>query len=190
MDWNKYRKNFPERYWKAGHFDNYVINFLENKKISEVLDFGGGRFGTEVLNRPELTVYFHDPFVEKPEWQKNPSENQKFQAIVARGCINYLTLEEISKLKDKMQSGGYLIFNSFEKKPEPYEKTFIDQKGEICLEKAYCEGKVVHHFIEKHEERIVHKFFHYTLDEYEKALGQIKVERYGKNSVIIVFKNS
>lgn len=189
MNWNEYRKNFPERYWKESFFDKFVFDFLMKGKAKEILDFGGGKFGTEILNKPEFSVYFNDPFVSKPEWQKNPEPNQKFDAIIARGCINYLTLEEISALKNRLKPSGYLIFNSFEKEPNSYEKTFIDAKGEVCLEKAYCKDGVIHHVIEKHEERIAHTFFYYTQEQYKKALGDFQLERYSKNSIIILVQN-
>jgi len=190
MNWNEYRKNFPDRYWKESFFDKLLLDFLSRENIKEVLDFGGGKYGTEILNNPVFSVYFQDPFVTKPDWQKSPEPNQKFDAIVARGCINYLTLEEISSLKNRLKPNGYLIFNSFEKEPQAYEKTFIDGKGEICLEKAYCKDGVVHHIIEKHEERISHTFFYYTPDQYHKALGSFKLERYGKNSIVIIVQNT
>ena len=102
--WNNYRAQFPSRYFQSGYFDSELAKILASKKSGylKILDIGGGEQGTIVLNQPSYEVFYLDPYVKNPpKWVKGRIEwstKEQFDLIVARGCVNYFTPEQLEKI--------------------------------------------------------------------------------------------
>lgn len=117
-DWNKYREYFPTRYFSLGDFDEYLRNYLtKNPQVETILDIGGGAFGSEVLKDFNKKVYLLDPFIDQaPDWMEGKvgyDHQMKFDLVVARGSINYLTPDQISQILLWIKPKGMFVANTF-----------------------------------------------------------------------------
>lgn len=194
-DWNNYRKFFPKRYFEKGFFDVYIEKMLEKIKGKQILDIGGGAFGTEVLNNGANDVYLLDPNIKKkPEWMKGQVDwttNEKYDLIVARGSVNYLSPEEISRIPLMLKHKGIFIANTFQEKPstDKRERFVENASGEQGVESVLSQGSIIFHELKFANYEIKHNFYYYSLDEYSKMLSYIQFIPYNNNSVIMIYYN-
>lgn len=204
-NWNLYREQFPSRYWALGEFDEKLKHLLEQKHLSQTihkaLDVGGGVLGTTILknfvSKNHITTDLLDPFIaNKPEhihqlfnWE-NIGTNRTYDVIVARGSINYLTVKQIDALQKMLNHGGSLYANTFLQAPSTTltSKEVFNINGDKGIEQSQLIENVVHHRIIFPEYDISHKFFYYSLHEYEKIFSNLTVINYGKNSALLIFK--
>ncbi len=203
-DWNKYREEFPARYWQHGLFDEKLLNVLKEfspqYKFQSALDIGGGVLGTLVLKdfsqTNNIKVDLLDPFIsKKPEWINehiNWDNNKEYDLIVARGSINYLTVEQLHKIKAMLTPNGVFVANTFLNAPsqEWSEREAINMHGEKGIERSRLVGNVIEHQIIFPKYKHLHTFFYYSLEDYKKALGTIKTDNYAKNSSLIILKKN
>ena len=198
VSWENYRQDFPTRYLNTGFFDQYVENMLDAREYKQILDVGGGVEGTQVLKKAtKATVYLLDPYVKKaPSWMKNVTESDRFNKydlIVARGSINYLTDNEIINIKNSLGRAGEFVANTFLTPPptewteRPYE-TITGQKG-IERVRYSSEHKVVQHeLIPEIGEKISHRFFYRSREDYKHLFGEgVTLNEHKKNSSILHF---
>ncbi len=200
-DWNLYRKQFPVRYWEQGGFDKELVEKLnywksKNQKINTGLDVGCGTLGTLVFRdfalENNIKVDMLDLYVDKkPDWMRNKidwSSEEKYDIIVARGSINYLSEDQIKKLKSMLSDGGLLIVNTFLSPPTTdwSERTATNESGEIGLERSRLVGNVVEHQIIFDSYSVSHTFFYYTREKYEELFGEVFFESYAKNSSLLI----
>jgi hypothetical protein len=203
-DWNLYKEQFPTRYWQPGIFDKKLLEKLEilinnGFKIKSMLDVGGGVNGTMIIkdltSNNKIPVDFLDPFVLlKPDWMRNKinwNSSEKYDLIIARGSINYLTIEQLEKLKSMMSANAILIANTFLTAPDKNwtEREVINVTEEKGIEKSRLVGKIIEHEIIFPTYTINHNFFYYSLEDYNKIFTKLEIETYGKNSSLIFFKN-
>jgi hypothetical protein len=201
-DWNKYREEFPKRYWEHGLFDQKLSSMLESMhkqyQFKSALDVGGGVLGTLVLKdfaqNNNIETDLLDPFISvKPEWMRNKvdwSIGGQYDLIVARGSINYLTLEQMAKLKHLMSPSSILIANTFLNAPSSQwsEREVSNIHGEKGIEKSRLVGNVIEHEIIFPKYKHLHTFFYYPLEEYQKVWGSIETINYANNSSLIIVK--
>jgi hypothetical protein len=202
-DWNKYREEFPKRYWEQGLFDENLSSMLESMHkeygFKSALDVGGGVLGTLVLKdfaqHHNVEVDLLDPFISvKPEWMRNKVDwdiENKYDLIVARGSINYLTLEQMSQLKRMMSPSSILIANTFLNAPssqwsEREVSNINDEKG---IERSRLVGNIIEHEIIFHKYKHLHTFFYYPIEEFQKVWGNIEIINYAKNSSLLIVKS-
>ena len=150
-DWNKYRDYFPVRYFKQGHFDQQLVEFVKKNKVETILDIGGGAFGTEVLKQFNKQVYLLDPNIKScPDWMVanlDYDHNLKFDLIVARGSINYLTPDQMSKILLWLKPKGTFLANTFLNPPSKdwTERPVTNKEGDVGLERVRLnENKIEH----------------------------------------------
>lgn len=193
-NWNLYRTYFPKRYWQNSHFDEELKKLILSAKPQTVLDVGGGAEGTEVLKDfSNLEVYLLDPNIDaKPEWMKgtidwNNSSDHKFDLIVLRGCINYLTLDQMTELTLWLNKGGMIIANTFLNPPSTdwTERPVENQALEVGVERFRLVDNVVEHQLKFDRYEINHSFYYYTLEQYFEAFKVLGYTKYGTNSVIL-----
>ena len=202
-DWNKYREEFPKRYWEQGLFDEKLSSMLDSMYkeygFKSALDVGGGILGTLVLKdfaqHNNVEVDLLDPFISvKPEWMRNKvnwDTKENYDLIVARGSINYLTLEQMAKLKDLMSPSSILIANTFLNAPssqwsEREVSNIHDEKG---VERSRLVGNIIEHEIIFPKYKHLHTFFYYPKEDFQNAWGNIEIINYAKNSSLIIVKN-
>lgn len=195
--WTDYKKTFPVQYIKLGYFDEYIRQIVLEKKPETILDIGGGVDGTLALKDTGSQVYLLDPYIPvKPEWiagQVDWGTKKQFDLIVARGSINYLSTEELHKIKDMLVPGGIFIANTFIKCPSGVwsERPYLNVAGEKGIERSRydeSEGSVKHELIPEHGDPITHSFFYYSPGDYEKIFPGIQIILHKANSGILVFK--
>lgn len=203
-DWNKYRGEFPRRYWEHGIFDEKLALILpelhKQYSFTSALDVGGGILGTLILkdfskdNNVEVDLL--DPFIlQKPEWMRNKvnwDSHEQYNLVVARGSINYLTLEQMSKLKIMMSPSSVFIANTFLNAPSSNwsEREVTNIHNEKGVERSRLIGNVIEHEIIFPKYKHLHTFFYYPLEILEKVLGSLEVVNYSKNSSLIILKNT
>jgi len=196
-DWNNYKNIFPTRYLELGYFDEYIKKFVLDKKPKKILDIGGGVDGTTALKDSGALVYLLDPFVtNKPDWiyeKIDWNNNEKFDVIVARGSINYLTEAELIKIKDFVNPGGYFIANTFLNPPDENwsERPYVNVSGQNGIERSryITEKKTIEHeLILPTRKTVNHLFFYYSPSDYLKIFPNINTTEYKKNSAILCFK--
>ena len=197
--WDNYRDNFPTRYIDEGYFDVYLAAMLRIYRFKEILDVGGGELGTQVLkDASKANVYLLDPYVEKvPAWMTGKAHWNRYgryDLIVARGSINYLTDQELYWVKTWLNDGGHFVANTFLTPPStewterPYE-TVSGIKG-IERFRYSAEHKVVQHeLIPSHGDKISHRFFYRSREDYENIFGKVRLMEHKTNSVILHFRS-
>jgi hypothetical protein len=201
-DWNKYREEFPERYWQEGAFDEKLSVLLEQfhktHHFNAAADVGGGVLGTLALRKfaqkHDIVVDLLDPYISyKPSWMREHigwDNDEQYNLIVARGSINYLTLIQLQKLKEMMAPNGILIANTFLNPPsqEWSEREATNMLGEKGIERSRLVRNVVEHQVTFPRYSHKHTFFYYPLEQYQNVFEKVEVDTYGKNSSLIIVR--
>lgn len=201
-NWNLYREQFPVRYWEEGLFDEKLTMQLNrlSQSIKKGLDVGCGVLGTLALKdfaiKNNVSVDMLDPFVDnKPSWmhEKVTWENiNKYDLIIARGSINYLTSHQMQKLEMMLNNNGILMANTFLIAPskEWSERETKNASGEVGIEKSRLVGNIVEHRIIFKDYDISHNFYYYSEDDYRKIFKNIEFITYAKNSTLLIVKKN
>lgn len=194
INWNQYSE-FPIRY----HFQNAVDIVIEKllHKEDTLLDVGGG-IGQDWVKKSK-NAYLLDPYVELSDKYigKDTYESDiKYDFIVARGSINYLTEAQIKRLIRKLNICGAIILNTFGTPPPeassfsevPYRQQSNVQR-EIVQEKYYYDAsakKIRHELKNLTTGKITHHSFHYySLDQLKNWLDIDCIIPYRKNSFLL-----
>ncbi|HSI21070.1 MAG TPA: methyltransferase domain-containing protein [Verrucomicrobiae bacterium] len=194
--WDNYRSTFPKRYITPGFFDEYLENCLRQRHPKTILDIGGGTEGTAALQEIGVPTYLLDPFVKgKPDWitEKVPWDTTlTFDAVVARGSINYLTKEELLRTQEMLNPGGTFIANTFLNPPpeEWGERPYQNSLGHTGIERSRYNpstSSIEHVLIPSKGEPIEHSFFYYSPEEYRALFPRITLTTYKGNSVILTW---
>lgn len=172
IDWTAYRETFPDRYIQPGELDELVSQILLKfpKPPAMCLDIGGGTTGTSALRSENATAFTLDPHVSPPPWQTPITWDTKetFDLIVARGSINYLTVEELRKIPRLLKPQGRAIFNTFLTPKEisrPFHNSLSGTSGtEFTRIQKRGETETIHHTLQiSGGQTIEHTFFHHPL---------------------------
>lgn len=123
VDWSKYREIFPEKHMKVSEFDHIVWNL--HKQIVDhtlpnsvsVLEIGGGAddFNVEFFTHPDgSSKYWNlDPYCGKGYGWDLLYQDMKFDLVLCRGMLGYLTEIQIKKMVEYAGSKGIVILNTF-----------------------------------------------------------------------------
>ena len=173
INWNEYRKKFPDRYITEGFFDKEKDLILNSCKGKDILDIGGGILGScnsgQAANN---NVWLLDPFIDnipsnykgKIGWDKT---DKKFDLIICRGSFNYLTFTQIYSIRNLLKVDGILMFNTFLEAKEIFREYTIKSitsgiEKTVVTETQVAEVKTVHHYLIPYEGLpIYHTFWHY-----------------------------
>lgn len=192
--WTHYRDNFPRRYIDTGIFDGFVMALAYKEIPTRVLDIGGGVTGTESLRSLNVSAYLLDPYVkETPAWMTRCDwdTDLKFDLIVARGVLAYLSEEELKKIPEMLSPRGVFVANSFAEMPENKNRCFETLAGKSGVEKIRIspDNTILHELDFPQEQRKIQHHFHFYSSASLKALfPKADFVRYGKNSVLIVVR--
>ena len=209
VDWNLYREQFPARYWEEGEFDERLEQFFgQVGKVSTALDIGGGVLGTRALKdfarRRQLVCDLLDPYVAAlPEHFQSARSwedigPRQYDVLVARGSINYLSVEQLRVVRGVMSPGGCFVANTFLKAPSTQlvRRKAFNAKGQEGFEESQLIGNVVHHRVvfgeglpEGQGYDVSHTFFFHPLETYQAIFPNLQVTTYGKNSAMLVAWN-
>lgn len=170
VDWDRYDEIFPKKYMRP---IKQIDEVLEKYKGKETLELGGNHYST--------TKYVFDPFISKSDTAEMISlsflESHKFDLIVCKNSINYLSESRINMALDSLAEGSMFIANTFDGAP----KLKITEN-----EVAFSNGMVVYHYLVHDGHLYFHKFDDRNAEWYEKR--GFTVEKYGKNSLIVSVK--
>lgn len=169
VDWNCYREQFPDKYFKPVERIDELIRAHEGE---ETLEIGGNKYST--------TKYVYDPcvsdFGNAVPIGKDDFESARFSIVACKNSINYLTRETIETAINSLNDDGVFIANTFDGAP-PFKVS--DREIVFTLDGT------VHHFLIFNGRIYYHTFYNRTAEWYEK-LG-FTVEKYGKNSLLVSF---
>jgi protein-L-isoaspartate O-methyltransferase len=192
-DWNLYRGQFPKRYWEAGEFDSRLTGYLNSVESCSILDVGGG-VGTEVL-KPlvdrHCLIDLLDPFVSsKPDWMNAKvgyDTDKQYDVIVIRGAINYLSLEQLSKISEMLK--GVMFANTFLNPPsvEWTERAVENIEGQKGVERFRLQDRTIQHQVIFPDSKIEHEFHYRDRKFYEKVFPDVQFESY-RNSTMLVWR--
>ena len=113
VDWSKYYAQFPSKYYDHSHseIEDAIAKYCIDG--NETLEIGG--------NTRCACKYNLDPNMEQSEnnltYEQLDEMQGRFDFILLRNCINYLTVEQLDKAKAALKPGGLLIANGFLKAP-------------------------------------------------------------------------
>lgn len=176
VDWSKYYETFPTKYFKPDSYINkYIDKFtnLEYLKNIESLEVG--------CNTKCVTKYALDKNIKVEDAENITYEdlyNKKFDFILLRNSISYLTKSELKLLISCVDGGGIIIANTF--KPV-LENT---HNGNEIVE---LDGDVLNHTLILEDDRIIkHSFFNRD-EEFWYSLG-FNIERYSETGFLLTYK--
>jgi len=156
INWNTYYEDFPSRYFSSPKEIEEILN-TENLRNIESLEVGG--------NTNVATKYSLDPFVESKtaiNITYADLEHKKFDVIICKNAINYLTKDEIEKLKNALGDNGIFIANTF---------NHISKNSTRDNEVVHFDGdKINHYLIMKNDDIILHQFYFYD-EKFFRNLG-------------------
>ena len=139
----------------------------------DILDIGANK-GTEILKETKsykhAKLYFLDPFIKKPKWYHQQIDwkelfetKQKFDIIIAKNSLSYLTEKEISLIPELLKEGGIFIANTFIH-PKEIDKEFINSKTGIKgREKTVFKKGKIYHYLHIDNNVIEHSFYYYDV---------------------------
>lgn len=190
IDWSRYHLDFPQRYFEGSLYDVRLSFFLEDHpEIKTVLEIGGGKGNLELRERG-IDTWLLDPYFPAAGWMKGKvtwNTDMKFNLIVARNSINYLTKKEIKQIPSL---GNIFFANSFAACPpiKWTERPFVSESLEQGIERARFNIdtlKIDHELLFESGRIIRHSFFYYSIKEYKEILPSVKIEQYNKNSILL-----
>lgn len=174
INWEKYLDLYPDRYIKKSKIDKKLKELLKQEIIDcEILDIGANK-GTETLKETEsykhAKLYFLDPFINKPEWYHKKisweelfKTKQKFDIIIAKNSLNYLTEKELSLIPKILKDNGTFIANTFIH-PKEINREFINSKtGTKGREKTVFKRGKIYHYLHINGNIIEHSFYYYDI---------------------------
>ena len=198
MNWNMYSDVFPLRYIAESKFDERLEEFLLNKSNLNILEIGGGTESCGPLKRNcrSHDVWLLDPYVdlnkELYRGKVNWNTYKRFDLIVARNCINYLSINDIETIPYLLKFGGRFLANTFKFLHDGFksEREETNRLGEKVLETVSVRDGVVFHTLYRPDhDPIHHCFFCYNIHQY-RDVCDCAFKYYGKNSVIIECTNA
>jgi len=177
VNWQGYASTFPERYLAPSRSDAVIRAELGRRRSGRALDVGGGPWGTRYLRAWASEYRLLDPYVhtvlKTVGWEDLRTE--EFDAVVARGSVNYLVEDEIAALARCVRAGGLLAFNTFVR-PSTVERRYSSRTGQGTERTRLVPGGpygMVEHVLEPDDVdwRIVHSFFHYPVRALHGLIG-------------------
>lgn len=175
VDWHKYYEVFPSRYFNnvTSKMAKYIDKYCgRDKDKYESLEIGG--------NTTWICKYNLD--INMPKSDDNLTYDMlsnmegKFDFILIRNSIAYLTNDELEIVKKALKPGGKLIANCFagvsRYKLKDTELAVLEDDDTTITHYLWCSDTIY-----------TNQFYYRTLKEYTK-LG-FKVSTYGKNSMMI-----
>lgn len=218
VNWDTYAEDFPHRYLEVSLFDWTVAQhlaslgwcweeappFVQSPEAAKagpqpirVLEIGGGTTGCPSLLdlKKKPPVWFLDPFVTRvPEWVvenltwETVRDHDRFEFVIARGCINYLTPEQLALIPTLVAPEGRFLANTFERAKKEGSRLVKNARGEVFQESFRMEPPNVYH----HKltplgggEPIEHTFFYYSREDYRLLLDGCSFRSYNTNSLMI-----
>lgn len=175
VDWKRYYELFPSKYFSKLNEDilNLINKYCGKDTDFETLEIGG--------NTSTTCKYNLDPNI--PDLPNNLTYEQlkgmrgKFDFIVCRNSISYLTIKEIEIAMEVLKPGGVMVANTFMSPPREYKIT----ENEL----AFRHGDEIIHYLIVDDQIYEHRFFARKAIEYQ-AMG-FNAQLYGPTSVLLTY---
>lgn len=169
VDWNKYYMQFPSKYFSTPDTMLKCANEIIERS-NDTLEVGSNtncicKYSLDLNISCENSITYDD------------LSTMKFDLILLRNSINYLSESEIALLKQALKPNGIMLANGFAKAPN-----IKITDNEVSIN----DNMYIHHLLFIGDQAYYHKFFARGRDEYEK-LG-FNVNSYSDKSIQIIFK--
>lgn len=205
IDWNQYKDIYPDRYLKPSMFDAKkhqfidTLYFLNKRKPLVILDIGGGKTGSiDFEQRDKNHVYLLDPYVSglpdkysgSIDWN---TKFLKFDIIVCRGALNYLSEQEIKLIPDLLKLNGLFLFNTFSK-PTQTIRSYTKNGEHAGFEETRFikEKNIIKHMLIPHNgvSIIEHDIIYYSPEKIQELYKKcIITKESNKNSDYYIIQN-
>jgi len=174
IDWQTYADVFPDRYVQPSRSDALIAAELWKGDQGRGLDVGGGVHGTKYLWTWASECFLLDPYVRSDlpsvGWD---GIKPTFDAIVARGSLNYLSFAQIGVLASCVRDGGLLAFNTFVR-PTEGSRRYVSRTGSGLERFRPVPGGpfgMVEHVLEPDGgEPVVHWFLYYPVESLRELI--------------------
>lgn len=171
VNWNKYYEQFPKKYFST---TDMILNLLKpilNNKDADTLEIGSNnncicKYSLDTNVKTENSITYND------------LKTMKFDLILLRNSINYLSEEELTLALKALKPNGLLVANGFTRAPK-----FKITDNEVALN----DGKHIHHYLFIGDQAYYHTFYSRGKEEYI-ALG-FEVVNYSDKAILITHKN-
>lgn len=176
VNWSKYYEVFPERYFGTREELEEAYAYAEAHPELDTLEVGGNstcrlKYNLDPNMEGETIVTYDD------------LSTMRFDLVVARNSINYLSERELFKVLNALGEGGRFIANGFAE--APLESIRCEEGRREVAVKRFDSGlsaDVIDHFLIVDDQIYAHTFYARGEEEY-RALG-FDVERKGSSIVI------
>lgn len=174
VDWNIYNSQFPAKYFGIPEEMQSIMDENIHKDCVS-LEVGG--------NKANICTYNLDTNIKqlnnKITYLDLEDMKGKFDFILLRNSINYLTENQLELLKEALKVGGIIVANSFANAPD-----IKITDNEVSIKRN---GKIEHTLMVG-DQLYKHSFYARGKEEY-KALG-FKTKRYSKTGILIKYKRN
>ena len=188
--WQAYQDIFPSKYIQPSNSDRIISKALNKLPPGKALDVGGGVNGTQYLIDWSNSYSLLDPYVlsKLPQIQWDNVTIDLFDAVIARGSINYLVPNQIKQLLQSIKNGGLLAFNTFLNMKEG-ERIYISHNDSGFEKSRIIDGGLfgmIEHTLEPENSLpIIHSFFYYPSEWFLDIIKSV-----GLQAKIIKNKNT
>lgn len=204
INWNEYRTYFPSKYWNHSYFDDFINSFFKklNRQSCFILDIGAGVLSNDIF-KDFQNYYVLDPFIQNNNYAKeilnwNNINKFNYHYCLCRGALNYLTIEELRKIKELNCN---FLFNTFANYPiavdfnNAKKNQFINLNNQICFEQAIHKKIdnqiIIEHLITGENIFLKHNFYYYSLDMLKEIFNNLQIiSPPNKNTTIIAIYNN
>ena len=214
VPWQRYQELFPQRYWQAGAFDNYVQAALHSSCLSKdvrrplaVVDVACGTQGTPGVRmarqaRKDFVWCAMDPYVQASsmaQWADrvltswDALEQADFKQFstalfVVRGAINYFDSATLSRLAHVMERfpRALLLANTFVRPPPStwQERPYAGGTERFRLSD---DGKQVLHELVCAEGVLAHRFFYRPAEAWHQWFPGVRLTSTATNSYVLAY---
>lgn len=168
VDWQEYAETFPSRYVAPSPSDRIIAGELSRLPSGSGLDVGGGVRGTAYLWSWASECLLLDPCVRSrlPSVGWDGVGPRSFDAVVARGSLNYLSEAQIRAAALAVREGGLFAFNTFAR-PSEGSRRYSSKVGAGTERYRPVPGGrfgMIEHILEPDEgDPVVHWFLYYPV---------------------------
>lgn len=155
VDWNKYFEIFPQKYFS---FPGKIQEYIDNSHGKETLEVGGN---TKCECKYSLDVNVNSLTAINLTYSDIEEKSMKFDLIVLRNSISYLSVQQLKILQKALNKGGILIGNTY--RNAPHTKMTLN---ELSIEK---DGLITHYLIK--DDVIYKHYFYHRNEEFYTELG-------------------
>lgn len=154
VDWGRYYDMFPGKYFGTREIMDKLLTMAENHPELMSMEVGGNttcrcRYNLDPNMKGSNAISYDD------------LEDMKFDIIVARNSINYLSADELNRVMASLKDNGVFMANSFAMAPDIAVR---NESHEVAVKGS----GLINHFLMDGDDIYTHSFYARGLEDYKK----------------------